>query len=67
MIPNDRLTPIPGRLHFNANAGHPLGDELYVAITGIGEHGSVSVMAQNISLGTTATLVCVSECVLRDP
>ena len=67
MTPSDRLTPTPGRLHSNVNADFRLGNELYVAITGIGEHGSVSVMAQNISLGTTATLVCVSECVLRDP
>lgn len=67
MTPSDRLIPIPGRLHSNVNADFRLSNELYVALTGIGEQHNVTVMAQNVSLGTTATLVCVSECVLRDP
>ena len=67
MTPSDRLTPTPGRLHSNVNADFRLGNELYVAITGIEEQHNVTVMAQNVALGTPVAIICVSEWILRDP
>ena len=68
MTPSDRLTPIPGRLHSNVNADFRfLGNWLCVAITGVDEQCNVTVMAQNVALGTPAAIICVSEWILRDP
>jgi len=67
VTPSDRLIPIPGRLHSNVNADFRLSNELYVALTGIGEQHNVTVMAQNVALGAPVAIICVSECILRDP
>jgi len=54
-------------LHSNVNADFRLSNELYVALTGIGEQHNVTVMAQNVALGAPLAIICVSECILRDP
>lgn len=64
---HDHLPPVPGRLHGNVNNCVPLGNELYVAISGIDDHGRVSVIVQNLDHDTNISVCFVSECILCDP
>lgn len=63
----DHLPPVPGRLHNSVNKDTALGNELYIAITSVDEHGQVRVVAQNIESGTGTSMPFVSECILCDP